>query len=101
MTYKMVPKYPGIDFDLAIQVPTDIDAGELELTIVSTAGSLLKSISTFDVFEGKSLGEGQKSIGFRLRFIDEMKTLTIKDVDSIISKVVKKLSGNHGAKLRS
>lgn len=99
--YKPVPKYPGIDFDLALQVSSDTDAGDLQQTITATAGSLLKSISTFDVFEGESLGAGQKSIGFRLRFIDEMKTLTIKDVDSIIAKVVKRLSDLHQAKLRS
>ncbi|MCH8523240.1 MAG: phenylalanine--tRNA ligase subunit beta [Balneolales bacterium] len=101
MVYKPVPKFPGIDFDLALQVSSNIDAGDLEQTIRSVAGSRLTSISTFDVFEGKSLGSGQKSIAFRLIFIDEMKTLTIKDVDSIITKVVRKLSDSYGAKLRS
>lgn len=100
-TYKPVPKYPGVDFDLALQVESSVDAGDLEKTIRSVAGSKLRSLSTFDVFEGKSLGEGQKSIAFRLRFIDEMKTLTIKDVDGIIRKVVKKLETAYNAKLRS
>jgi len=100
LIYRPVPKFPGIDFDLALQVSSDTDAGKLESTLRATAGSRLKSVSTFDVFEGKSLGEGQKSIGFRLRFIDEAKTLTIKDVDSIIDKVVRKLEHDHGARLR-
>lgn len=100
LTYKPVPKFPGIDFDLALQVSSDTDAGKLETTIRATAGSRLKSVSTFDVFEGTSLGDGQKSIAFRLRFIDEAKTLTIKDVDGIIGKVVRKLEQDHGARLR-
>lgn len=101
LMYSPVPKYPGIEFDLALQVKSLVDAGDLEQTIRSTAGSRLKSVSIFDVFEGKSLGDGQKSIAFRLKFIDEMKTLTIKDVDSIIAKVIKKLEHEHDAKLRS
>jgi len=99
--YKPVPKFPGIDFDMALLVDSGVDAGDMEAIIRATAGSRLKSISVFDVFEGKSLGAGKKSIGFRMRFIDEMKTLTIKDVDGIISKVVKKLDTSFNAKLRN
>jgi phenylalanyl-tRNA synthetase beta chain len=99
--YKPVPKFPGIDFDMALLVDSAIDAGDMEAVIRETAGSRLKSISVFDVFEGKSLGDGKKSIGYRMRFIDEMKTLTIKDVDGIISKVVKKLDISFNAKLRN
>jgi phenylalanyl-tRNA synthetase beta chain len=100
-TFVPISKYPGIDFDMAILVDKTMDAIDLEQTIRASAGKLLVSLGTFDVFEGKSLGDNKKSIGFRLRFMDETKTLTIKDVDSIISKIVKKLEKNFQAQLRS
>jgi phenylalanyl-tRNA synthetase beta chain len=98
--YKPVPKFPGIDFDLALLVDSTVDAGDMESVIRTIAGPRLKSISVFDVFEGQSLGTGKKSLGFRMRFIDESKTLTIKDVDGIISKVLKNLDRSFNAKLR-
>lgn len=100
-TFIPISKYPGIDFDMAILVDKTVDAIDLEQMIRASAGKLLVTLGTFDVFEGKSLGDNKKSIGFRLRFMDETKTLTIKDVDSIISKVVKKLEKNFQAQLRS
>lgn len=101
LTYRQVSKYPGVDFDMALLVDKSVKSGALEYTIRETCGSALGSLGTFDVFEGKSLGNNKKSIGFRLRFIDENKTLTSSEVDHIINKVVKKLDKDFGAKLRS
>ncbi len=101
LKYHPVPKFPGVDFDLAIVVNQQVDAGDLMLLIRQTSGPLLKSIHVFDLFEGKSIGDGKKSIAFRLKFIDESKTLTIKDVDSIISRIVKRLEKSFEATLRS
>lgn len=99
--YSPVPKYPGIEYDLALQVNKSVPAGNLEDDIRSIAGKLLRDLNIFDVFEGKSIGENEKSIAFRLYFLDETKTLTIKDVDSIIGKIVKRLDKAYQAKLRS
>jgi phenylalanyl-tRNA synthetase beta chain len=99
--YSHIPKYPGIEFDLALQVNKSIPAGKIDEVIRSTAGKLLRDLKTFDVFVGKSIGESEKSIAFRLFFLDETKTLTIKDVDSIIGKTVKRLEREFQAKLRS
>ena len=101
LKYHPVPKFPGVDFDLAIVVNQQVDAGDLMLLIRQTSGPLLKSIHVFDLFEGKSIGDGKKSIAFRLKFIDESKTLTINDVDSIISRIVKRLEKSFEATLRS
>lgn len=101
LKYHPVPKFPGVDFDLAIVVNQQVDAGDLMLLIRQTSGQLLKNIHVFDLFEGKSIGDGKKSIAFRLKFIDESKTLTIKDVDSIISRIVKRLEKSFEATLRS
>ncbi len=98
--YEPVSKYPAFDFDFGVVVDAHIKAGDLLKTIKKTAGDSLKELDVFDVFEGESLGENKKSIAFRLSFLDKEKTLTIKDVEPIINKVLKELEKTYSAKLR-
>lgn len=99
-SYKPIPKFPAFEFDFAVVVGTTIMAGDLITTIQSKAGKMLQSIEIFDVFEGESIGEGNKSIAFRLQFLDPNKTLNIKEVEPIIKRVVKTLEKQYSAKLR-
>tara|TARA_R110002096_G_scaffold432976_3_gene650776 strand:+ start:32072 stop:34477 length:2406 start_codon:yes stop_codon:yes gene_type:complete len=96
-----VPKFPVFEFDFAVVVSQDVDAGSLMKVIKSKAGNTLKNIDIFDVYEGESIGEGSKSIAFRLNFIDSNKTLNVKDVEPIIQRVLKTLEKQFSAKLRS
>jgi phenylalanyl-tRNA synthetase beta chain len=77
-----------------------VSAIALEKDILDICGKILQRISVFDVYEGKGVGDGKKSIAYRMTFIDKTKTLTISDVDPIIKKVVKRLEQRHGATLR-
>jgi len=99
--YEPVSKFPAFDFDFAVVVDSSVKAGELLKTIEETAGESLKSLDVFDVFEGESLGEHKKSLAFRLSFLDKNKTLTIKDVEPIINKILNVLDNEYSAKLRS
>ncbi len=98
--YESVSKFPAFDFDFGVVVDSHIKAGDLLKTIEDTAGDSLKELNVFDVFEGESLGDNKKSIAFRLSFLDKEKTLTIKDVEPIINKVLKVLEKQYSAKLR-
>jgi len=100
-TYKPVPKFPTFDFDLALIVSRSVPAGALIDNIKKVAGEQLKSIDIFDVFEGKSVGTDQKSIAFRLKFLDTEKTLTINDVQPKIDNILKELNKKYNAELRS
>ena len=99
--YNKVSKYPAFDFDAAFVVDSDVRAGDLERSIREEAGSALKSVHVFDVYEGENIGENKKSIAFRLSFLDSNKTLTINDVEPIVKKVVQQLDRTYNAKLRS
>ncbi|MDZ7681095.1 MAG: hypothetical protein U5J63_05115 [Fodinibius sp.] len=99
--YEPVSKFPAFDFDFAVIVDTSVRAGDLLKTIENTAGEKLQNLDVFDVFEGESLGENKKSLAFRLSFLDKNKTLTIKDVEPIIKKVLNVLDDKYSAKLRS
>ncbi|SMO88536.1 phenylalanine--tRNA ligase subunit beta [Gracilimonas mengyeensis] len=100
-TFKAVPKFPSFEFDFAVVIPQTVTAGELMKAIREKAGSQLEHIDIFDVFEGESLGKGNKSLAFRLNFIDPNKTLNIKEVEPIIQRIVKYLENEFSAKLRS
>ena len=99
-SYKPIPKFPGFEFDIALIVDSGITAGELMHSITSKAGNTLQNIEIFDVFEGESIGEGKKSLAFRLNFLDPNKTLNIKEVEPIIQRVIKTLEKQFSAKLR-
>jgi phenylalanyl-tRNA synthetase beta chain len=101
ITYTPVAKFPSFEFDAAFTVDSSLRAGELADVIRETAGGDLQSVSVFDVYEGENIGEGKKSIAFRLSFLDSNKTLTIKDVEPRVQKIVNALEKRFGAKLRS
>lgn len=100
-SYKPVPKYPFFEFDLALVVDKSVQAGELEQAIRKHAGNTLTDIQVFDVYEGEQLEKTQKSVAFRLKFLDNTKTLNINDVDPIISEILKQLGKEFSATLRS
>lgn len=99
-TFQSVPKFPAFEFDFAVIVPQQVSAGELMEVIKDKAGDQLQDIDIFDVFEGESIGEGNKSLAFRLQFLDRNKTLNIKQVEPIIQRIVKSLEKEFSAKLR-
>ncbi|MDZ7806653.1 MAG: phenylalanine--tRNA ligase subunit beta [Gracilimonas sp.] len=99
-SFRSVPKYPSFEFDFAVIVPQQVTAGEMMDVIKKKAGDQLEDISIFDVFEGESIGKGNKSLAFRLHFLDRNKTLNIKEVEPIIQRIVKSLEKDFSAKLR-
>ncbi|MCH8556528.1 MAG: phenylalanine--tRNA ligase subunit beta [Balneolia bacterium] len=99
--YKPVPKYPAFEYDIALITDSNVNAGEMQDFIRKLGGRQLADIQVFDVFEGKPLEKGQKSVAFRLLFQDSEKTLTIKNVEPKINKITKGLSKTFGAQLRA
>ncbi|MGN8225087.1 phenylalanine--tRNA ligase subunit beta [Gracilimonas sp. BCB1] len=99
-TFTAVPKFPAFEFDFAVIVSQSVTAGELMEVIEDKAGDQLESIDIFDVFEGESIGKGNKSLAFRLNFLNPNKTLNIKEVEPIIQRIVKSLEKDFSAKLR-
>lgn len=100
-TYRPVSRFPAYEFDLALVVDKNVQAGDLEKSMHHIAGETLKSTEVFDVFEGGSLEKSQKSIAFRLTFQDNDKTLTNEEVDPVIQRILKELESQYSAKLRS
>ncbi|MCS7201669.1 MAG: phenylalanine--tRNA ligase subunit beta [Dictyoglomus sp.] len=89
--FKPLPLYPGVKRDLALLVPENIQAKEVEKLIKESSGELLYSIKLFDLYKGEKIEEGYKSLAFSLFFVSLDHTLTDEEVDSIIEKILLKL----------
>ena len=83
-----IPQFPSTSRDIAVVVPQEVSAADLQEEIRSQAGPLLTSVKLFDVYTGKQVKEGCKSVAFSLTFQDLNKTLQDQEIDPIIKKVV-------------
>ncbi len=86
--WKPVSRMPSSDLDLAFVVTDDVPAEKLEKAIRQGAGALLVDIDLFDVFRGPSLGEGRRSLAYRLRLQASDRNLDDGDIAEIRSSVV-------------
>ena len=100
LKYKALPKYPATSRDLAMLVDVDVNAADIEKAMTKGAGQNLTQITLFDVYTGKQVEEGQKSLAFSLTFQSNDKTLTDAEIDPAIEKIVAKLQKDFNANLR-
>lgn len=100
LKYKALPKYPATSRDLAMLVNIDVDAADIEKAMTKAAGQNLTQITLFDVYTGKQVEEGKKSLAFSLTFQSNDKTLTDAEIDPAIEKIVAKLQKDFNANLR-
>lgn len=95
-----LPKYPAVRRDLALLVDQALNYAELERLAYQTERKLLKSVTLFDVYEGKGLPEGKKSYALAFSLRDEHKTLTDKEVDKTMNRLLERFKREVGAELR-
>lgn len=101
LKYKALPKYPATSRDLAMLVDVDVNAADIEKAMTKAAGQNLTQITLFDVYTGKQVEAGKKSLAFSLTFQSNDKTLTDAEVNTAIEKIVAKLQKDFDADLRA
>lgn len=99
-TSQSLPKYPGVSRDLALIVSEKTAAADVERVIKKNAGPYFKDVALFDLYTGKQIGEGKKSLAFAMRFQSGEKTLTDEEVDAAVGKIVEAAGKEFGAELR-
>lgn len=92
MKYKEISKYPTVKKDIAIVVDKSITASEIAMQIKKAAGSLLINSEVFDIYTGKGIAEGKKSLAYSLTFGSNDRTLTDEEINAILDKIIEKLS---------
>jgi phenylalanyl-tRNA synthetase beta chain len=100
ITYKEVNKFPTMQRDLALVVNRNTTYGEIETVVQKLKIPRLTDTRLFDVFESDKLGAGKKSMAISFTFTDEEKTLTDKEADSMVSKLIQALEKEVGAEIR-
>lgn len=95
-----IPKFPSIQRDLAVIVPNSLQYEEIEKTVHKIRLNKLQSMKLFDIFESEKLGVGKKSIAVNFIFSDEEKTLTDKEVDDWMNKIMTTLEKDLQAEIR-
>lgn len=98
--YKPLPKFPASQRDIAMLVKDDVIVKDIEDIIKAKGGKLLESIKLFDVYKGKQIADGFKSVAYSITFRADDRTLTDDDVASPMKKIVKELEDKLGAQLR-
>lgn len=100
VAYEPLPKYPSTARDIALLVDEDATVGSIEEVIKSKGSSILESVRLFDVYRGKQVEEGKKSVAFNLVYRDKDKTLTDEEVTKVHSEVLSALEEKLNAVLR-
>ncbi len=98
--YQPLPKYPAVTRDIAVVCNEDVTVAALEDAIRAAGTALLRSVKLFDIYRGKGIAAGQKSVAFSLTLRADDRTLTDTDSDQVIAAVLARLETELGAKLR-
>lgn len=100
ISFKELPKFPEVRRDLALLVDDSVTFEAIYNLAFKTEKKLLTNVNLFDVYQGENLPEGKKSYAVSFTFLDEKKTLTDKQVDKIMKKLVDNFTAEFNATLR-
>ena len=98
--YHDISKFPSVSRDLALLIDKSVQFEQIEQIARQTEKKLLRSVELFDVYEGKNLPAGKKSYAVNFILQDESKTLTDKQIDAIMTKLINNIKQKLGAELR-
>lgn len=97
--YRCKPRFPDQPVDLAILAPKELEAVELTRLLESANPRILREVKLFEVYRGKGLPEGKKSLNFTAVLGSDKRTLTTKDEERFIGRV-RELVTEIGCELR-
>ena len=100
VSFREISKFPAVSRDLALLVDKSVEFAAIERVAYACEKKLLRSVVLFDVYEGKNLEAGKKSYAVNFILQDETKTMSDKQTDAIMQKIIAQLEKQIGAKLR-
>jgi phenylalanyl-tRNA synthetase beta chain len=99
-TFRELGKFPAISRDIAMIVVEDLTHEKILEVIFHPTEPLLERVEFFDLFAGTEIGEGKKSLAYRLTYRDRSRTLTSEEVNAAHAKIRERLRSDLGAELR-
>jgi phenylalanyl-tRNA synthetase beta chain len=97
---KELPRFPAVQRDLAIVVPKQLQFEAVEQSVQNIRLDKLQELHLFDIFESEKLGAGKKSMAISFTFLDEEKTLTDKEIDEWMNRIMTALEKDLNAEIR-
>lgn len=97
---KEVSKYPAVRRDLSMLIDKTVTFDVLKTIAFKTDRKLIKDVQIFDVYEGDKLPTGKKSYALNFTLQDEEQTLTDKQIDNTVQKLIANLTQQAGAEIR-
>jgi phenylalanyl-tRNA synthetase beta chain len=94
-------RHPVAERDIAVVVAEDRPAAEVEATIRTSGGTLLRSTALFDIYRGAPLGQDEKSLAFRLTFQAPDRSLAEAEIDAAIEAVTQAVAAEFGGRIRT
>ena len=91
ITFNKIHSYPSIERDISILINKKYTNQEIQNIIIKNGGKYLKDINLFDLYEGDGVDDDSRSLAYSLKFNSNSKTLTDKEVDISVSKILKNL----------
>lgn len=96
-----IPKFPAVRRDLALLIDKETSYQEIENLITNANQKYVKTVNLFDVYEGDKLPSGKKSYAVSISLQDEKQTMTDKQIDKIMAKIINTLQSKLNAELRN
>ncbi|MFD0896191.1 phenylalanine--tRNA ligase subunit beta [Loigolactobacillus binensis] len=100
VVYTPVARYPAITRDVALVVDETVTNAALEATILAHGGAYLTDVHLFDLYAGRHIDAGKKSLAYTLTYQNPAATLTDAEVTTAFDKVIAVLETEHGATIR-
>lgn len=98
--FREIPRHPAVKRDIAVVVPEAVEESEVRKAILGEAGDLLETVEVFDLYRGKQIPKGTKSLAYGMIFRSESRTLKEEEVDSVQRRIEERLGREFGAKIR-
>jgi phenylalanyl-tRNA synthetase beta chain len=98
---KPIPRFPAVERDLSIVVAEQVAWADIALAVKDVAPVELEDVRFVDIYRGKGITPGAKSVTLSLRFRDEDGTLTHETVDLHQAAIIESLNRAVGAELRT
>lgn len=100
-THRSISRKPSSDVDLAFVVADGVAAADVAATLRSAGGDLVASVDLFDVYRGATLGEGRRSLAFRVRLQATDRTLVDEELSSVRQAMIDAAATAHAAEIRA
>jgi phenylalanyl-tRNA synthetase beta chain len=99
-TYREISKFPAAQRDLSIVIDKDVPFSAIQKATAAIRIDQLASVELFDVFESEKLGADKKSMAINYTFTDDTRTLTDKDIDGMMNKLISSYEKELKAEIR-